>query len=83
MSDDASLWAEQHPISNTARPAGDPVVAPEPVPVVARLAFADGSSEEVPGRARSWTAGQVCVHLDQIHSGRRILWLDSADVRRP
>lgn len=66
------------------RPADSITKAPEPLPVMITLYWADGGTEDLPGIARAWTANAVLVEWrwpERPHD-RQLDWPPASNVRR-
>jgi hypothetical protein len=53
-----------------------------PVPIVARIVWADDGEEHLETEALGWTGRNVYVRMPDRRYNRTAVWLDAADVRR-
>jgi hypothetical protein len=74
----------QVPRIRRAEPSGPPVTPAHPIPVVARLVWHDGATEEVDAVAVAWTASEVEIEWTTPWAARRRDWIRADHVtRRP
>lgn len=69
------------PVVNGVVIPAHPTAAPEPLPITARLVWADGYEERVSAWARGWTRDAVLVDAHPSRGHYR-LWLPASDVGR-
>lgn len=78
----APWWAGRQRILNSRAVPGRFTAAAPPVPVVARLVWADDGEELVETVATAWTSPLVLVAVGDPRSAYRGVWVPARDVTR-